>query len=82
MVKKTLALDDYKNCLFSPTNGSTFRWQLMSMNRKHEVRTVEVNKVALNRDDDKRIAKKDIVSTLVQGHKFLCWNPLLREIVL
>ena len=25
VVKKTLTFDDYKNCLFSPTNGSTFR---------------------------------------------------------
>ena len=48
----------------------------------HEVHTVEVNKVALNRDDDKRITKKDFVSTLAGGHKSLCWNPLLREIVL
>ena len=28
VVKKTLAFDDYKNCLFSSSNGSTFRWQL------------------------------------------------------
>ena len=53
VVKKTLAFDDHKNCLFSPTNGSTFRWQLMLRNKKYEVHTVEVNKVALNRDDDK-----------------------------
>ena len=72
MVKKTLAFDDYKNCLFSPTNGSTFGWQLMFRNRNHEVHNVEVNKVALNRDDDKRIAKRDVVSTLVWGHKSLC----------
>ena len=82
MVKKTLAFDNYKNCLFSPTNGSTFRWQLMFSNKKYEVHTVEVNKVTLNRDDDKWIAKRDFVSTLVQGHKSLCWSPLLREIVL
>ena len=80
-MKKTLAFD-YKNCLFSLTNGSTFRRQLMSRNRKHEVHTVEVKKVALNRDDDRWIAKKDVISTLVQGHKSLCWNPLLIEIYL
>ena len=33
MVKKTLAFDNYKNCLFSPTNGSTFRQQLMFRNK-------------------------------------------------
>ena len=82
VVKKTLAFDDYKNYLFSPTNGSTFRWQLMFRNKKHEIHTVEVNKVALNRDDHKRIAKRDFVSTLAHGDKSLCWNPLLGEIVL
>ena len=81
-MKKSLAFNDYKNCLFRPTNGSTFRRQLMFRNRKHEVRTVEVNKVALNRDDDKGIAKRDFVSTLARGHKSLCWNLLLGEIVL
>ena len=34
----------------------------------HEIHTVEANKVALNRDDDKQIVKKDGVSTLVHGH--------------
>ena len=41
----------------------------MFRNKKHEVHIVEVNKVALNRDDDKRIAKRDFVSTLAHGHK-------------
>ena len=82
VMKKTLTFDDYENRLFSPTNGSTFRWQLMFRNKKHEVHTVEVNKVALNRDNDKRRAKRDFVSTLARGHKSLCWNPLLGEIVL
>ena len=60
MVKKTLNFDDYKKCLFNPGKSrSIYRSQLMFRNRKHEVHTVEVNKVALNRDDDKRIAKKD-----------------------
>ena len=59
VVKKTLGFDDYKKCLFDPTGKSIYRQQLMFRSRKHEVHTVEVNKVALNRDDDKRIAKKD-----------------------
>ena len=51
VVKKTLAFDDYKKCLFSPNN--IYRSQLMFRNKKHEeVHTAEVNKVALNRDDD------------------------------
>ena len=43
---------------------------------------VEVNKVALNRDDDKWIAKKDRISTLAHGHNSLCWNSLLGEVSL
>ena len=41
----------------------------MFRSKKHELHTIEFNKVALNRDDDKQIAKKDEISTLVHGHK-------------
>ena len=83
VVKKTLDFNDYKKCLFDPGKSkSTFRLQLMFRNRKHEVHTVKVNKVTLNRDDDKQIAKKDRISTLVHGHNSLCWNPLLRLVAL
>ena len=82
MVKKTLGFDDYKNCLFDPVGKSIYRSQLMFRNRNHEVHTVEVNKVALKGDDDKRIAKKDGVSILARGHKSLCWNSLLGEVLL
>ena len=75
VMKKNLVLDDYKACLFGTVGASVYRSQLMFRNRNHEVHTVEVNKVALNRDDDKRIAKKDGVSTSARGHKSLCWNP-------
>ena len=72
VVKKPLDFDDYKKCLFNPVDGK--RRQLMLRNRKHEVHTVEVNKVALNRDDDKRVVQKDVVSTLARGHYSL--SPL------
>ena len=39
VVKKTLAFDDYVNCLFSGTNA--YRMQLMFRSRKHEVHTIE-----------------------------------------
>ena len=54
----------------------------MFRNRNHEVDTVEVNKIALNRDYDKRIAKEDGVSTLPRGHKSLCCNHLHGEVAL
>ena len=43
---------------------------------KHEVHTIKVNKVSLNRDDDKRISRKDRISTFARGHKDLSWSPL------
>ena len=75
VVKKTLTIEDYETCL---CNDSTeYRSQLMFTSAKHEVHTIEVNKVALNPDDDKRISRKDGISTFARGHKDLSWSPLL-----
>ena len=46
IVKKTLTFEDYKTCLF--TDSTEYRSQLMFRSAKHEVHTIEVNKVALN----------------------------------
>ena len=54
----------------------------MLRSMKHDIFTIKVNKVALNRDDDKRISKKDRISTFARGHKDLCWSPVLRELSL
>ena len=51
----------------------------MFRNKKHEIHMVEVNKIALNRDDDKQITKKDGISTLACGHNSLCWNSFTRR---
>ena len=75
-MKKTISFDDYKNCLLDVKSKSIYRSQLMFRNNKHETHTVEVNKVALNRDD-KQIVKKDGISTLALGHNSLGWNSLL-----
>ena len=80
VVKKTLTFEDYKTCLFS--DSTEYRSQLMFRSSKHEVHTIEVNKVALNRDDDKRISRKDGISTFARGHKDLSWSPLLGELLL
>ena len=52
VVKKTLTSEDNKTCLFN--DSTEYRSQLMFRSAKHEVHTIEVNKVALNRDVDKR----------------------------
>ena len=60
VVKKTLTFEDYKTCLFN--DSTEYRSQLMFRSSKHEVHTIEVNKVTLNQDDDKRISRKDRIS--------------------
>ena len=75
VVKKTLTFEDYKACLFN--DSTEYRSQLMLRSAKHEVHTIEVNKVTSNRDDDKRISRKDRISMFARGHKDLSWSSLL-----
>ena len=70
VVKKTISFDDYKRCLFS--GESSHRNQLLFRSRKHEVRTLEVNKLALSREDDKRISIDGVVSFAI-GH-YRVWS--------
>ena len=72
VVKKTLTFDDYKTSLFN--SDTIYRSQLMFRFIKHESFTLEVNKIALNKDDDKRIIRKDGISTFARGHKDLSWS--------
>ena len=72
--------EDYKNCLLNLKD--VYRSQLMFRSTNHEVHTIEVNKVALNQDDDKRISKRNGISTLARGHWALSWSSLLGELLL
>ena len=65
VVCKTISFEDYKACLFG--GGSSYRSQLMFRSLRHEVRTLEVNKLALSRDDDKILTVNGIAS-LARGH--------------
>ena len=65
VVKKTISFEDYKACLFR--GETSYRSKLMFKSSKHEVRTLEVNKLALSRDDDKRITINGI-NSLARGH--------------
>ena len=60
-----LSFEDYKECLFG--GFSSYRSQLMFRSMRHEVVTLEVNKLALNRDDNKRITVNGI-NSLARGH--------------
>ena len=63
--KERISFDDYKACLFS--GERRHRSQLLFRSRKHEVETLEVNKLALSREDDIRISINGVAS-YVRGH--------------
>ena len=72
VVEKTLGFDDYKRCLFDEKGENVYRTQILFQNKKHEIYTCEVNKIALNRDDEKRIIQPDGISTLARGYFTIC----------
>ena len=65
VVKKTISFDDYKKCLF--VGERMHRSQLLFRSRKHKLKTLEVNKLALSRKDDKRISINGVAS-YARGH--------------
>ena len=65
VVKRTISFDDYKRCLFG--GERCHRSQLLFRSCKHEVKTLEVNKLALSREDDKRISINEVASYAI-GH--------------
>ena len=65
IVKKMISFEDYKNCLFS--KETSYRSQLMFRSSKHKVKTLEVNKLTLSRDDDKHITVNG-TNSLARGH--------------
>ena len=69
VVKKTISFEDYKACLFS--GETSYRSQLMFRSSKHALKTLEVNKLALSRDDDKRITVNGINSLARRHYKII-----------
>ena len=70
MVKKTISFEDYKSCLLD--GEESYRSQLLFRSSAHEVRRLEVNKLALSRDDNKRITA-DGIASLARGH-YMVWG--------
>ena len=64
-VAGSLTFDDCKTYLF---DGKTvYREQMLFENKRHELCMVNKHKIALNRDDDKRIVQTDGITTLARG---------------
>lgn len=67
VVKRTIAFDDYKKCLFE--GKPQYRSMNVIRSHGHEIYTEEVNKIALSREDDKRYIMNDGIHTYAHGHK-------------
>ena len=66
VIAEGLTSDDYKNC---PLDGeTTCREQMLFGREHHKVYTVNKHKIALNRDDDKKLVQGDGITTLARGH--------------
>ena len=65
VVKKTITSDDYKRCLFE--GRDIYKSQQLFRSDKHEIKTLEVNKLALSSQDDKRISI-DGIASYAMGH--------------
>ena len=50
------------------TRNTVYREQMLFEHYKHEVNTVNNCKIALNRDDDKRLIQEDRITTLARGY--------------
>ena len=69
MVVEGLTFDNYRACLF---DGETIhREQMLFENKKHKVYTINKRKIALSRDDDKRLVQADGITTLARRHAAL-----------
>ena len=65
VIKRRLMFENYKDSLFN--NRTIMRSQLRFKSNHHNVYTEEVNKIALNSSDDKRLQKVDRVKTYPYG---------------
>ena len=65
VVKKDIEFEDYKRCLM--TGEMEYRPQMTFRLRLHKIATIETNKLALSREDGKRIYT-DNINSLTRGH--------------
>lgn len=75
VVKHQLTLEDHKRCLFkdirneeNQANYTPYRDMFSFRSYQHDVKTICTRKLALNRNDDKRVVLADQVHTLAYGH--------------
>ena len=69
VVGEGITFDDCKNCLFDCK--TIYREQMLFENEKHEMYALNKHKIALNRDDDKRLVQVHGITTLPRGYVVL-----------
>ena len=72
VIKRRLMFENYEDSLFH--NKTILRSQQRFKSDHHNVYTEEVNKIALNSNDDKRLQTFDGVKTYPYGIKYVAMN--------
>ena len=67
IIKKMMKFNDYKKCLLN--DEVIFKSQQRFISKKHDVYTENMNKIALNNNDDKRIVSSDKITSCSYGYK-------------
>ena len=66
VINKNIRMDEYKRTLFNKEIIN--KKMIILQSKKHDMDTVEINKIALSSDDDKRYILPDNIHTLALGH--------------
>ena len=67
VIKRMIKFDDYKKCLLN--DEVILKSQQRFINKKHDVYTENINKIALSNNDDKRIVSSDKITSYPYGYK-------------
>ena len=68
-IKKMIKFNDYKKCLLD--DEVILKSQQRFISKKHDAYTENINKIALNNNDDKRIISSNKISSYPYGYKEL-----------
>ena len=67
VIKKMIKFNDYKKCLLN--DEVILKSQQRFISKKHDVYTENINKIALNKNDDKRIVSSNKITSYPYGYK-------------
>ena len=68
IIKKLIKFNDYKKCLLD--NEVILKSQQRFISKKQDVYTENINKIALSKNDDKRIVSSNKISSYPYGYTF------------